>query len=1067
MKKITKMNAIKYIAVFMATVMLASNIGVTNYVFADELQDDNVYLANDVLKNNSGESLFADVIEDDECSLGDLIEADSSYRSLPEEYREIKSIDLSLDDTQYVEEIEESYRTPAEFLPPIRSQYPTGTCWAHSAMAMAEISMAKKGQINAAEVDLSEMELAYFAYNSVVDPLNGTKGDSNRAVYSATYPNCYQIGGNLIFAEGELASWTGAGDEKAHGTAIKDIPYARSKEKNDNILGTIKDSYAYEDVAHLTASYHADIVNDMAGVKRLIKEYGAVSTSYYSNDAYYDPHNYSFYSPYKQQTNHAITIVGWDDNFSKTKFKMGTPEGDGAWLIRNSWGSNKEYDYMSYFWMSYYEKSLANEAFCFVFDNVNNDYDNNYQYDGSVKHLTYTVQKGTKTSNVYTVKANDGGHETLGGVGIFTVNPDIDVKVEIYKNLSNIDDPESGTLMSGATVETHLSYEGYHTIKLPKGVSLNAGDTFAVVVTHLNEGDTNKFVAEMSQTSSWYKITSFGDAHQSFLKRPEDKQWLDYGSTMGNMGNICIKAFTVNGNQLHDGREIIEGGDEKKVDEEIKKEPPVNVDDEKEKKDDVVIEDEKLSIHGLQREYEYTGTPVTPEFNIAVSLNGKREYLSKGTDYTVKFSNNKNQGANASITITGKGKYKGVKTYSNAFTIKSIPAPDSGATSIKSMYAIGGIDKAGYTFTGSEIRPEIYLIDKATGAKDTVLKENVDYVVTMSNNIAAGKASVLVSGIGKYNDAIKATFKINKLNIGTNSRDVTVKASDVQMLNVKGATPELEVFVALKNTDGSVYNYNLIDGKDIKIQYVNNKAITSFGSYIISGKGNFTGKITSASALSSDSSANYKIVSPNIPADPFAANSVIMACFPNLSVGEKILSSKYELYDMAGNKLKSKIVTNNSPVSDGKTHIGVIYSYKKNGEATERILNPDNPEDKSIVAMPGDVIKVKIFGNAIYQGESEPHTISVGYEPSSIYMISKVIVRNNESYSYAGKNIDLDKKDIIVTSKENKIIPGNSFDILCTNNLNKGNAIAFIRCKEGYTGYKVVKYKIGAMDLFN
>ena len=46
--------------------------------------------------------------------------------------------------------------------------------------------------------------------------------------------------------------------------------------------------------------------------------------------------------------NHAICVVGWDDNYSKDNFNS-KPAGDGAFLIKNSWGSTQSYFYISYY----------------------------------------------------------------------------------------------------------------------------------------------------------------------------------------------------------------------------------------------------------------------------------------------------------------------------------------------------------------------------------------------------------------------------------------------------------------------------------------------------------------------------------------------------------------------------------------------------------------------------------------------------------------------------------------------------------------------------------------------
>src|SRR5690606_5782174 len=56
---------------------------------------------------------------------------------------------------------------------------------------------------------------------------------------------------------------------------------------------------------------------------------------------------------------HAITLVGWDDNYPRTKFTY-LPPGNGAFLAKNSWGSDRGYG--GYFWISYYDTFLGREG---------------------------------------------------------------------------------------------------------------------------------------------------------------------------------------------------------------------------------------------------------------------------------------------------------------------------------------------------------------------------------------------------------------------------------------------------------------------------------------------------------------------------------------------------------------------------------------------------------------------------------------------------------------------------------------------------------------------------------
>ena len=145
----------------------------------------------------------------------------------------------------------------------------------------------------------------------------------------------------------------------------------------------------------------------------------------------------------------------------------------------------------------------------------------------------------------------------------------------------------------------------------------------------------------------------------------------------------------------------------------------------------------KASVTLSTSTYAYDGKAKKP--GVTVKLNGKT--LKNGTDYTVSYSNNTKVGT-AKVTITGKGNYTG--SVSKTYSIKN---------NFKKATVSGISTKA---FTGKNITQSITV--KYNGK---TLKNGTDYTVSYSNNKKVGKATVKITGKGKYGGVITKTFKIN------------------------------------------------------------------------------------------------------------------------------------------------------------------------------------------------------------------------------------------------------------------------------------------------------------------
>ena len=140
--------------------------------------------------------------------------------------------------------------------------------------------------------------------------------------------------------------------------------------------------------------------------------------------------------------------------------------------------------------------------------------------------------------------------------------------------------------------------------------------------------------------------------------------------------------------------------------------------------------------------YTYTGEAIKPEIKVYF---GSYE-LTEGTDYKlVSYENNVNIG-NAVCTIEGLGVYSG-KTSS---TYKIVAADISDFDF--------GLEYGSLDYTGKEIKPAV----TCDG-----LTEGIDFTVSYKDNINAGTAKAIITGIGNYSGTYTLEFTINPVTICT------------------------------------------------------------------------------------------------------------------------------------------------------------------------------------------------------------------------------------------------------------------------------------------------------------
>lgn len=407
------------------------------------------------------------------------------------------------------------------YITPIRDQNPYGTCWSFAAVACVEANLVKKGYADL-NLDLSERHVVYFSNHTVPDKL----GNSGNDISYYAGSDLYMAGGNAIQVSRAMAAWKGAVEEAfcPYG-GIPAVPDTKPEAVYDN------------DFSHLTGFYRIES-GDRNAVKEAIMQYGAVSASYYADDRYMNFNTGAYYCYDAMGTNHAVAIIGWNDSYKKENFQT-APSSDGAWLVKNSWGT--WYGEQGYFWMSYEDASIYGTVYAFEAELADRNA-NNYQYDTSTGGLGGGMLfSGTDFASVYTAKASGDKLEKLTAVSVETGSEaNVDYALQIYKNPTDASNPASGEAMLSVPQTGKLKYVGYHVIPIKENVLLGPGDVFSVVLTLV--GQKPAVLSEYDSTANDWFCDASAERGESFYSWNNGGAWSDIGERYDV--NLRIKAFT-------------------------------------------------------------------------------------------------------------------------------------------------------------------------------------------------------------------------------------------------------------------------------------------------------------------------------------------------------------------------------------------------------------------------------------------------------------------------------------------------------------------------------------------
>ena len=425
----------------------------------------------------------------------------------------------------------------------IRNQGKTNACWAFATLSSLETNLALNS--NKEKIyDFSESHMDYSTSQSFTD--GEIKNGFSRDVSN---------GGNFQIGAAYLTNGQGAVSEES-------MPFISTMEdisindiKNKEKLTKVTDTEEFGFMQNVTLD-SSELSALMLKMKEHIKENGSISAGIHGAKIFMDCYNNETGAIYCKDSktcemDHNISIIGWDDNYSKDNFNENNrPTKNGAWVIRNSWGDEINGEALGdngFMYVSYEDVNIYTQLFGIEKAVENIDYDNIYQYN----ELGYNKALNLSTNNVYIANVFDRDKNVNEELTEVSLNVIQNVKCKVYVNSKNdsksIEDLKEVELKEGKT-ETFDA--GYHTLEFKNPIKLT-GEKFVVVIQIQPIDDDNTYCITLEKTKGDFfdnVITKENVNYITFGENFSANRWIDTvkdSSALNlNPSNLTIKAFT-------------------------------------------------------------------------------------------------------------------------------------------------------------------------------------------------------------------------------------------------------------------------------------------------------------------------------------------------------------------------------------------------------------------------------------------------------------------------------------------------------------------------------------------
>ncbi|MBN2028974.1 T9SS type A sorting domain-containing protein [bacterium] len=269
------------------------------------------------------------------------------------------------------------------------------------------------------------------------------------------------------------------------------------------------------------------IPNLISIIKQAIYDNGAVFSNMYWDYAYYNNSNKTYYFNGTIQANHAVLLVGWNDN-------KNTGGGLGAWIVKNSYGTN--FGENGYFYISYNDTRVNTDV---AYWPKRMDYNSSatvYYCDklGSMGSIGYN------NSQAYgLVKYAPSQNEQLTKLGTWINTSNTTVNFTVYDNFNG----NSLSNLLGSIGDKTCDYPGYYTFNLTSPITVSNGNDFYIKVKYSAPGEDLPVPVEQQVVN--YAEPDIETGKCWISSNGLNNTWSPLGNDQEGKFDLCIKAYGV------------------------------------------------------------------------------------------------------------------------------------------------------------------------------------------------------------------------------------------------------------------------------------------------------------------------------------------------------------------------------------------------------------------------------------------------------------------------------------------------------------------------------------------